>query len=138
MTQKHIGFNTPNAVNTNNSTEQQSRPTQMKGVQHANPDPRIQGFMRMVLSEDFMVMMNAKSIEVGNSRIGSLSFNVGNDGYIHLQYRPPTPEEPIITLFAGCMIPPEQGGDSTGGEGPPQQHEPINAVAQYQYNPYFQ
>lgn len=70
--------------------------------QYYNPDPRIDGFLRMIThGDDFKVEITPNSIGLHSAYAGSLVITAGN-GDIHVMYRSPFPEDGLM-LFAGCL-----------------------------------
>ena len=70
--------------------------------EHENPDPRIEGYMRMVLSEGFGITLNPKAIEMGSDK-GTLVIFTGDDGFIHMVYKGLYSEQEV-RLFEGCRV----------------------------------
>ena len=103
MTQKHIGFQLPDSRPVQAKTPvQPNRPQQPA---RPNPDPRLIGFMNMVMGNGYTLETKPKQIEfIGESGMGRIVLVVGNDGFIHVLYK--SPYAPNLNdyeeLYAGC------------------------------------
>lgn len=66
-----------------------------------NPDPRLEGLLRMVLDNHAQVRVGTDSLLLSGPT-GIIDIRVGPGGDLHIMYIPANDIEPGILLFAGC------------------------------------